>query len=71
MRAIDEVMTTPEAAERWGLSVETVKKACQGQKGNAPRFQPNEFRKSASAWLVTRAGMERLYGKEGKREAKK
>lgn len=26
MRVIDEVMTTSEAAERWGLSIETVKK---------------------------------------------
>ncbi len=63
MRIIDEVMTTSEAAERWGLSVETVKKSCQGQKGNPPRFQPDEFRKSAGTWLVTRAGMERLYGR--------
>ena len=63
MRAIDEVMTTSEAAKCWGLSVETVKKSCQGQKGNPPRFQPDEFRKSAGTWLVTRSGMERLYGK--------
>ncbi len=64
MRVIDEVMTTAEAATRWGLSIETVKKSCQGQKGKPPRFNPDEFRKSASTWLVTRAGMERLYGEE-------
>lgn len=61
---IEDVMTTGEAAERWDLSVETVKKACQGQKGNPPRFQEGEYRKSGRAWLVTRQGMERLYGPE-------
>ena len=62
MNIINEVMTTSEAAERWGLSIETVKKACQGQRGLPPRFQSDEFRKSGRTWLVTRAGMERLYG---------
>ncbi len=64
MRVIDEVMTIAEAAERWKASTDAVKKSCQGQKGNPPRFKPDEFRKSAHAWLVTRAGMERLYGKQ-------
>ncbi len=64
MRVIDEVMTTAEASERWGLSIETVKKSCQGQKGLPPRFKEDEFRKSGRTWLVTRAGMERLYGEE-------
>lgn len=61
---IDEVMTTAEAAARWGLSIETVKKACLGQKGYPPRFMEGEFRKSGKAWLVTREGMTRLYGSE-------
>lgn len=63
---IDDVMTAPEAAERWGLSKDTVKVACLGQKGYPPRFKKGEFRKSGRAWLVTRQGMERLYGKEKK-----
>lgn len=66
MNVIDEVMTTSEAAERWGLSIETIKKSCQGQKGLPPRFIEGEFRKSGRLWLVTRAGMERLYGEERK-----
>lgn len=62
---INDVMTTAEAAERWGVSIEAVKKSCQGQKGNPPRFTEEECRKSGPrVWLVTRAGMERLYGKE-------
>lgn len=62
---INDVMTTAEAAERWGVSIGAVKKSCQGQKGNPPRFTEEECRKSGPrVWLVTRAGMERLYGEE-------
>lgn len=61
---IDDVMTTTEAAERWGVAIVTIKKACVGQKGLPPRFKEGEFRKSGHAWLVTKAGMERLYGRE-------
>ena len=65
MKIIDEVMTTAEAAERWGISAITVKQACSGQKGLPPRFKEGEeFRKSGRTWLITKAGMERLYGKE-------
>ncbi len=66
MKIIDEVMTTAEAAERWEISAITVKQACSGQKGLPPRFKESEeFRsKSGRTWLVTKAGMERLYGKE-------
>lgn len=65
---IDEVMTAKEAAARWDLHKETVKRACLGQKGYPPRFNEGEFRKSQGTWLVTRAGMERLYGKEPTKE---
>lgn len=61
---IDDVMTTTEAAKRWGVAIVTIKKACVGQKGLPSRFKEGEFRKSGHAWLVTKAGMERLYGKE-------
>lgn len=65
MKIIDEVMTTAEAAERWGISAITVKQACSGQKGLPPRFKEGEeFRKSGCTWLVTKAGMERPYGAE-------
>lgn len=61
---LKDVMTTPEAAMRWKLNVQTVKLACSGQKGFPPRLNSEECRKSGSAWLVTRQGMERLYGPE-------
>lgn len=64
---IYDVMTTQEAAKRWGLAIDYIKQLCTGQKGNPPRLTTEECRKSGKMWLVTRAGMERLYGKEQQR----
>mgnify|MGYP005856325113 FL=1 len=65
---LDEVMTISEASERYGVPVTTIKSACAGQKGNPPAFTEYECRKSGKTWLVTKAGMDRLYGgrKDGK-----
>ena len=52
-------MTFPEACKRWNLGESTLRKAAR-----SGRFLENELRKSEKTWLVTRAGMERLYGKE-------
>lgn len=62
MNPLKEVLTAAEAAEKWGLSPITVRQACTGYKKATPRFTENEARKAAGTWLVTRAGMERLYG---------
>ena len=59
---INEVMTAAEAAVIWGLSPRTVQQACTGYKGGKPRFTTEEARLSGRIWLVTRKGMERLYG---------
>lgn len=61
---IADVFTTAEAGVLWDVPVDTLKKACSGQKGFPPRFTPDECRKSGSTWLITRAGMDRLYGKK-------
>lgn len=62
---LDDVMGLGEAAERWNMARITLKKACAGQNGSAPRFiVGEECKKSGGIWLVTRAGMERLYGEE-------
>jgi len=61
---ITDVFTTAEAAALWGVAPVTLKQACSGQKGFPPRFTPDECRKSGSTWLITRAGMDRLYGKK-------
>lgn len=62
----EDVLTSAEAAERWGISPVTIKQACAGQRNTPPRFTKDECRKSKGTWLVTRYGMERLYGKEHK-----
>lgn len=55
------VMTFPEACKRWGLGESTLRKAVR-----SGRFMNNEVRKSSKTWLVTHAGMVRLYGEERK-----
>lgn len=59
MMNINDVMTTQEAGERWEKTAHTIKQMCL-----FGRFTDEECRKSGKMWLVTRAGMERLYGKE-------
>lgn len=63
INVLEEVMTASEAAELWGKATITIQQACSGYKKFPPRFTPEECRKSGKIWLVTRAGMERLYGK--------
>ena len=59
---IQKVMTFPEACKRWNLGESTLRKAALNG-----RFLENEVRKSGKTWLVTYAGMERLYGEERKK----
>ena len=61
---LDDVMTTQEAAERWNVTADSLKQNCRGRVKNG--FKEGEFRKSGKNWLVTRQGMERLYGEEPK-----
>ena len=56
---LQQVMTFPEACKRWGLGESTLRRAAK-----SGRFTEDEIRKSEKTWLVTYAGMERLYGKE-------
>ncbi len=66
-----DIMTTAEAGDRWGLAQVSVKQLCTGAQGRPPRLvEGEEFRKSGRTWLVTRAGMERLYGKEKQADKK-
>ncbi len=59
---LDDVMTTLEAGARWGVTPNSLQQNCQGRVKNG--FREGEFRKSGHTWLVTRAGMERLYGEQ-------
>lgn len=63
MEVINEVFTIQEASDLWGVSDNTLKQKCMGRVKGELSFYKNEFKKSGRAWLVTREGMERLYGK--------
>lgn len=60
---LDDVMTTQEAGERWNVPADSIKQCCLKRYANK-QFSDDEARKSGKMWLVTRQGMERLYGKE-------
>lgn len=62
---LDDVMTTQEAGERWYVPADSIKQCCLKRYANK-QFTDDEARKSGKNWLVTRQGMERLYGKEEK-----
>ena len=64
MNPLDEVMTATEAAARWHKSSITIRQACTGYKKAAPRFTAEEARRSGATWLVTKAGMTRIFGAE-------
>lgn len=55
---IKDIMTVAEATELWKLGKSTIRKAIERE-----RFTCLECRKSNGTWLVTKVGMERLFGK--------
>lgn len=64
---ITDIMTTKEAGELWGFAQNSIKQLCTGAQGRPPRLVVDvECRKSGGTWLVTRAGMVRLYGEPKK-----
>lgn len=56
----DDVMTIAEASERFGRAASTLKQACLSGR----LVEGEEYRKSGGVLLVTKQGLERLYGKE-------
>lgn len=54
---IQNVMTIAEATRLWGLGDSTIRKAIE-----RGRFSKEECRKSKGTWLLTRSGIERLFG---------
>ena len=67
------IMTLEEAAELWNKSTDSLRQACISRQGRPPRFNIGvEAVQSKRIWLVTRAGMERVFGPlDGKNTAKK
>ncbi|KJR97978.1 MAG: hypothetical protein VR68_11790 [Peptococcaceae bacterium BRH_c4a] len=54
---LKRVLTAAEAEREWNLKPPTVRSSCLHK-----RFRKEEARRSGRDWLVTVAGMERLYG---------
>lgn len=61
----DDIMTIAEASERFGRAASTLKQACLSGR----LVVGEECRKSGGVLLVTKQGMERLYGKEQPKQA--
>lgn len=70
MTDLSKVFTIQEAAERFGLSADTLKKYCGGMtchpKGKPaykypPKFLPGEYRLAGRTWLITLEGLERVF----------
>mgnify|MGYP000859956260 CR=1 FL=1 len=61
----DDIMTIVEASERFGRAASTLKQACLSGR----LVEGEECRKSGGVLLVTKQGMERLYGKEQPKQA--
>ena len=58
VKPINEVLTCPEAARLFNVTEDKLKSLCR--KGT---FTQDEARKAGIYWLVTRAGLERVFGK--------
>lgn len=63
MPDLKDIHAAAEAARLWGLDRDTVKKACREKR----LIEGTECKKSGGTWIVTREGMERLYGQQKKR----
>lgn len=61
-KALQEVMTASEAAVLWGKAPITVQQACKGYAKIPPGMKHTESRKAGKTWLVTKTGMERVFG---------
>ena len=55
---LDSVLSLQEAAEMYSKDDSTLRKAIADG-----RFSPNEFRKTGRNYIITKAGLERVYGK--------
>lgn len=61
---LKQLYTFAEAAKLYGLAdASTLRKAVQNG-----RFNEDEIKKIGTTWIVTKAGMDRLYSKETKKD---
>lgn len=63
---IKDILTITEAAEMWGISVNTIK--ARLQRGPTQITNDLHYKKSGKVWLITLEGMKILYGEPGTKE---
>lgn len=54
---LSDVLTCPEAAELWGIAEDKIKRFAREGK-----FTEEEARKTGKNWLITKQGMQRVFG---------
>lgn len=57
---LEEIITTREAVELYGVTPGTVRRWCLGQKGLPPRLPEGSYRKSGAAWLMLKKYTDQL-----------
>lgn len=58
---MDNIYTLKKAAEKWGVNLPTLTKHAKGDKGTVPLLFHSEANNASGTWLVTAAGMDRIY----------
>lgn len=56
-----DIYTLKLAAELWGVNLPTLTKHAKGDRSTVPLFFYSEANSDSGTWLVTKAGMDRLY----------
>lgn len=61
----DEPFLVPDAAKCWGVSEYRIRNAIRGNAGRPPKFRWDEVKRiNQREFIVTRKGMNRLFGKQ-------
>jgi excisionase family DNA binding protein len=69
MNVLEDVLTIREVAQRWGLHPTTVRRAIDaGRLPLTARKSPDDVR---GTWLITRASVERRWGKPRARDCQR
>ena len=63
-----DVFTPSEAAKLWNVPLGTIKTCLTWNHKYPPKFYVSETRKSGKARLISRTGMERVFGKQPNKE---
>ena len=66
---LKNIFTISEVSALWGISKFTVASNTKVNRGFPPRFRKNEMRRSGKTVLLTREGVDRLFGPQPNRES--